>query len=767
MGTKWVLAGKDVILIETVDPNELNAKFKILRQAAARPAGRGTRRATASVRPETGNRAATIHRARAPYSPTGVIVDYSIKTGTASSFTFTNGVTYWITNSFTVGSSGGTATFQPNACIKYADYAYLMLVGYSSFQTNGDPIVFTSQDDNFYGERLPNSTGNPGPLASPALSIYYPGVNHTVANARFRWSRRGISMTDAYGVRVSHVVKNSRFEYSYNSIYEYLPGGDLTLSGVTSMLVSSNLYAPSGSYYGTFTTDYGVVTNARVNTDTDSSGDTNKNSQSACSFVVVDSSRIVAAFFDTHLSEYGLGGYTNFTGITSPRSTGWAVSTNGGTSFVDQGPVLPVPTNTTQGDAGDPVMARDTGNGRIYLLLIPSREQSWGAGFRLWVSTDNGQNFSLINTNIPSGASHADKSMIAVNNFANSSNYHYIYLAGRATVGTNIDVNMVTCSTNGGTNWDAGSVLSSSGRGPDICIRSNGTVYVFSLMKGPPNYIQYSWLVPGGSWQGPVTLSAHSGSTALYSTNGNGSGDPKRSNSATNCDYFVSNAFPRAAVNCVQDRIYVVYPDLPSTTNGNDHGDIFIQEAIPAGDGSLSWSGEVKVNRDNTGTDQWNPAITVNPAGTELFVGYYSRQDDSVTNSFIKAYGARARLDNGSPGASFVLTNATFDSAPISISTNAFAPLFAGTQPTNGWLFDPVWPQEGMYLDTTASFCASPGVFDGGTLATYVHFMADDYTWASSDATFFYYAWCDRSETYNSWTNTRPDVNIRLGKVKQ
>jgi len=33
-----------------------------------------------------------------------------------------------------------------------------------------------------------------------------------------------------------------------------------------------------------------------------------------------------------------------------------------------------------------------------------------------------------------------------------------------------------------------------------------------------------------------------------------------------------------------------------------------------------------------TSTDQWNPAIAVNPAGTEYyFIGYYSRQEDPVT----------------------------------------------------------------------------------------------------------------------------------------
>ena len=49
----------------------------------------------------------------------------------------------------------------------------------------------------------------------------------------------------------------------------------------------------------------------------------------------------------------------------------------------------------------------------------------------------------------------------------------------------------------------------------------------------------------------------------------------------------------------------------------------------------------------------------------------------------------------------------------------------------------------------------------------YQHFMADDYTWASADGSYFYYAWCDRSDTYTSGGHSRPDPNIRLGKIKQ
>jgi len=59
---------------------------------------------------------------------------------------------------------------------------------------------------------------------------------------------------------------------------------------------------------------------------------------------------------------------------------------------------------------------------------------------------------------------------------------------------------------------------------------------------------------------------------------------------------------------------------------------------------TLRWSGAMKVNHDNTQTDQWNPAITVNPAGTELFIGHYSRQKDPNTNRLINGGHTSPRI---------------------------------------------------------------------------------------------------------------------------
>ncbi|MEK7684586.1 MAG: hypothetical protein AAB466_04100 [Verrucomicrobiota bacterium] len=176
-----------------------------------------------------------------------------------------------------------------------------------------------------------------------------------------------------------------------------------------------------------------------------------------------------------------------------------------------------------------------------------------------------------------------------------------------------------------------------------------------------------------------------------------------------------------------------------------------------------SLSGAIKVNKDATQTDQWNPAVAVNPGGTVLFVGYYSRQSRPSQNDLIMAYGSKANISSG-------LAGATFDMIPIS---TAFPPRFPGTvestPPQNTWMFDHVWLQTDVCLDSnyaTVISCPSEIYFPRSG-PQHQHFMADDYTWATTDSSYFYYAWCDRSDTYFSGGNSRPDPNIRLGKIRQ
>jgi hypothetical protein len=148
----------------------------------------------------------------------------------------------------------------------------------------------------------------------------------------------------------------------------YTPSDTMYLSYDSYCNVVTPVSTNSGTVFGSMSNYCGVVSVAMVNDPTQDSGDTNsthdvnKNSESECTFILANNSQtIVAAFSDTHLSELGYGG-VSFTGITSPRSTWWAISTNGGSSFTNTTALPPnPPTNTWTGDCPNPVMAYDPG----------------------------------------------------------------------------------------------------------------------------------------------------------------------------------------------------------------------------------------------------------------------------------------------------------------------------------------------------------------------------------------------------------------------
>lgn len=752
------------ILIEEVNYSDLIPTLKTLPQASWFPKGEKAvelaNRGDPLARPPTeAHPARAMQIASRPYEARGIVLDPPILLSeNVNNYTFNGGATYYIQTSFMVGP--GTATFGSSACIKFGPNAWLMTYGPVSFPspTAGPPVVFTSKDDNFYGMIVDGSTANPQYSASQALWMYYPTFSTTVQNALFRWASRAIEYDENAADQYGHTLSSSVFQDCNTGVYMNMQSDTLTLSSdsycnvVTP--VQTDVY--HGTVSGSMTYDCGVVSVAMVNNPVnDSIGlDPSKNSQSECSFVLADSSTVVAAFMNTHLSEYELGNVA-FPGIPSPRMACWATSSDSGTTFTDQGPIPPVSTTIIggvavpigasdpgHGDAGDPVMARET-NGTFYLLVNPSRESDTWGGFRLWASTTKGSRFRGVNMNVPGGVNQADKPMIK----AYGSD---LYVTGFSFNSQGI---WAAHSTNGGTFWDSYQLLEGippgqAVNGSDIVIATNGTVYVFWL-RGQgydPDHVtfgfRYAWLPRGSTtWNGPLSF----GPTLVTLGYGpQGSGHLHRSTPRTDGDYFESNAWPRPAF--ANGRVYVVY----TSSSTSDRGDIWLQEGTVNADGSLSFSLQRKVNNDSTTTDQWNPSITVNPAQTELFIGYYSRQNDP-NNSLIMAYGAKASISGG-------LANATFDCFPV--SPTMFPPLFAGT----GSVYDPVWPQSNVCLDSDARYqAAPPPSCEWTTGSSYIHFCADDYTWVDADSSYFYFTWCDRTRMFG----TRPDADVMFARIRQ
>src|SRR4051812_14077714 len=163
------------------------------------------------------------------------------------------------------------------------------------------------------------------------------------------------------------------------------------------------------------------------------------------------------AFGSTVLSAYNDSGSDTF---NHTQTTGWSRSTDGGKTFSDFGR-LPLDSDNSDGvtgDLGDPIWARDTVSGRIYLATIAKG----GSGLQLFRSTDNGVTLQPpVNAfpNLVSGSGDfIDKPWLTVDN-APGAGQGMIYAAGTSSAGGGTGSKpggiYVSRSTDGGSTWSA------------------------------------------------------------------------------------------------------------------------------------------------------------------------------------------------------------------------------------------------------------------------------------------------------------------------
>ncbi len=276
MAKKLVQKGQQTVLVESVDYEDLAPQLAALGHAALRPDPARAGRLLAGNRAEdsfprrwaAGSAGGKFSITRQPYTPRGVVLDYTVLSGSASSYTFTSGTTYYIPSGFWVGS--GTATFLTNACLKFASNASLVVYGPVCFPgcnsqttapsglgpvSSGPPVIFTSADDNAWGAVITNSTGLPYCAASAALEFYYETGATTVNDVRVLWAQRGIEEDEGSGVYDKPTISNTALENCNIGVYLNVANDTLSLSQVTQCAVVTPLYYVSGNYSGSTTTD--------------------------------------------------------------------------------------------------------------------------------------------------------------------------------------------------------------------------------------------------------------------------------------------------------------------------------------------------------------------------------------------------------------------------------------------------------------------------------------------------------------------------------
>lgn len=176
---------------------------------------------------------------------------------------FPSGVTFYIQTQYYFSVS---VTFQGGTIVKYKNNAHLRFFGSMTFPSAPPHAIFTSRNDDLYGERIINVPSEPGQnsdgdptkhRALEALFVYYQAAANTVRNVRVRWAQTCVRYLGT-AASISHTFQNSLLEHSLTGMNISVPvTSSVTINNVTQSDVTT---AITGGYYsGTIAN---VITNA-------------------------------------------------------------------------------------------------------------------------------------------------------------------------------------------------------------------------------------------------------------------------------------------------------------------------------------------------------------------------------------------------------------------------------------------------------------------------------------------------------------------------
>jgi hypothetical protein len=338
--------------------------------------------------------------------------------------------------------------------------------------------------------------------------------------------------------------------------------------------------------------------------------------QSETSLALSDSGILCSGYNDSY---HGVTQGTGYTGFSS--------STDNGASWADHGPVLAGPGLSY----GDPAVAWRKANNTFYIGTLHTN----GLGlYSLGTACDT---VSWV-ANIHVGGGD-DKELMAIDNNTSSPYYGRIYVAW-----TNFSAGGSIQSTysDNGTTWSTPITLSSPGaavQGAWPAVGPNGDVYVAWVRWNP---------YPSGPIDIEITRSTNGGDSFSMVTNPlSGAVNPRDAGATASCGRPALNGnirylpSPQIVIDA-NGYLHVVYSYDPDGYNSGDVINVYYRRST---DNGTSWEPEVLLNDDGTTTDQFYPALTVNPSG---IVGafWYDRRLDA--GNYLFDYYRAVSYDNGS-----------------------------------------------------------------------------------------------------------------------
>lgn len=330
---------------------------------------------------------------------------------------------------------------------------------------------------------------------------------------------------------------------------------------------------------------------------------TTQDTQSETTLVLGSGSNILVSFND---SGSDLAPDASFTGI--------ARSTDGGSTFTDQGR----PPASASSDAGDPVFARNNTTGRTILTTLGFNS---GAVLQAFRTDDDGASYQGP-VDCDGGGTNNDKEWVACDNFVGTGqgNFYLYYRDFGAGGGMSF-----TRSTDGGLTWSSRILLASgSGQGAWVTVGADHAVYAVWLAG--------SSIVLKKSTDQGLSFGAQIPVQTLRTTGVNGD--------LALGGGFRSNAFPQVVTHPGDaSQLYMVWNDK-GVTPSPDKANVYFSQST---DGGATWSAAVQVNTDAGTNDNWSPVLAITPDGTALFVSWYDRRLDPA-NSLIDVFGRSATI---------------------------------------------------------------------------------------------------------------------------
>jgi hypothetical protein len=270
---------------------------------------------------------------------------------------------------------------------------------------------------------------------------------------------------------------------------------------------------------------------------------------------------------------------------------------------------------------GDPVMTYDSIGNCIYAQLYQNGSTY---GIAVMKTTNKGVNwvgpYNVWNTTV----GLADKEWICADQTGGPySNNVYVVWRQFGAAGMRF-----TRSTDGGVTWSAPHTYS-GGQGAFVTVGPNGntqggSVYTASTSGGS--------IVVNRSTDGGITFS-----TQVIAAIVNQPGVPCAGRRTVK-DCIRMNDFPHMAADngytSTRGNVYLVYCGNPS---GPDNCDIYLTRSTDYGQ---TWSPDLRVNDDNTTTDQWMPTVSVDKNSGRVYVTWYDSRVDPANNLMTRIYSA-------------------------------------------------------------------------------------------------------------------------------